>query len=786
MDFLVLDACGVQDSSEPEASGTGRRNGMMIPLLSLYLKSPQSLMCLDVVDYPHAIKRRSLVVIYMITLDEKFCTLHLQKHSFLSPSFLVYTNNETGVLDSGSSYFMRHCHYKGFVAEIPNSLVTLSVCSGLRGFLQVENITYGIEPLESSARFEHIIYQVKSGNLDISLLTKNGSNVWQKNWLYKEVHLNSQEKADLNLLPQYLEMHIIVDKALYDYMGSEMMAVTQKIVRIIGLVSAMFTQFKLTVILSSLELWSGKNQISTDGDANDILRRFFTWKRNSPLLRPHHYPDGVSLEGFSVIVTQLLGLSVGLRYDDINNCSCPRLNCIMNLESVSSSGIKIFSNCSVNAYRNFVSKSGGNCLQNLSNLQRLDQNQAVCGNGILESNEECDCGNYEECQFKKCCDHKTCKLKGVVRCGSGPCCTPDCEWAVAGTPCRKSVDQECDFTEYCNGASDQCVPDTYAANGHLCRLGTAYCYNRLCQSVDDQCAKIFGKGAQGAPDVCFKEVNFPQERSGNCSFKESQSLSCGEKDVLCGKLACVQPHKNPSGSAAVESAVYSYTQGHVCLSITPGSSVRPDGRDSAYVADGTKCGPQMYCVNKTCRETHSMGYNCDAAKHCKGNGICNNFGNCHCFPDHRPPHCEFQIGSPGGSIDDGNDQKYGYKPMVGATHFSSKWFPFSLQAYMSVTPELGILGVPHLNRDLRQWERPEEIRLSASWDSPVLTGNVLFSGGFYESEGKGSSVTEAAHKDDDSNASLSPPPAPPADAPETIFPALPTFTASAWSLLPSQ
>lgn len=64
------------------------------------------------------------------------------------------------------------------------------------------------------------------------------------------------------------------------------------------------------------------------------------------------------------------------------------------------------------------------------------------------------------------------------------------------------------------------------------------------------------------------------------------------RDVLCGKLACVWPHNNTYKSN-VQPAVHSYTQGHECLSITTESSVRSDGRDYAYVADGTACGTQM-------------------------------------------------------------------------------------------------------------------------------------------------------------------------------------------------
>uniref|UniRef100_H0WR93 ADAM metallopeptidase domain 18 n=1 Tax=Otolemur garnettii TaxID=30611 RepID=H0WR93_OTOGA len=629
-------------------------------------------------------------VVYVIKIDGKPYTLHLKKHSFLSHNFMIYTYDETGSLHSESSYFTMHCHYQGHVVEFPNSFVTLSICSGLRGFLQLENISYGIEPLESSAKFEHIIYQVKNDNLNVSVLAENYTSIWQKYKPYK-VHLNSQKEMFSKLLTQYLEVHIIVEKALYDYMGSEMMAVTQKIVQVIGLVNTMFTQFKLTVILSSLELWSDKNQISTMGEAEDILQRFLAWKRNYLILQPHDiaylliyrnhpkyvgatfpgmicnnnydagiamYPEAMSLEGLSVTIAQLLGLNIGLTYDDITKCSCPRATCIMNHKAVSSSGIKIFSNCSMRDYRMFVSKLEGKCLQNLSDLTGLYQTQPVCGNGILEHNEECDCGNGEECQFKNCCDYKTCKLKGSVRCGSGPCCTPKCELSIAGSPCRNSTDEECDFTEYCNGTSSECVPDTYALNGHLCRLGTAYCYNGQCQTPDNQCAKVFGKGAQGAPFACFKAVNSLRDRYGECGFKNLQPLPCEQKDILCGKLACVWPQKNTYKND-VHSAVYTYIQDYVCLSVATGSSMRSDGRDNGYVADGTMCGPQMFCVNKTCQKAHLMGYHCNAMTKCKGKGICNNFGNCQCFPGHRPPDCKFQIGSPGGSIDDGNFPKSG-------------------------------------------------------------------------------------------------------------------------------
>ncbi|XP_049628672.1 A disintegrin and metallopeptidase domain 3-like [Suncus etruscus] len=604
---------------------------------------------------------------------------------FLDPHFRIYLRNRTGIFSLDSSFINDHCFYQGYAAEITESVVTLSTCSGLRGLFQLENVTYGIEPLESAATYEHIIYQINDDKFESHLL-KEKHHTQFIDPSYKII-VKSEKNTDNALVHRFMKIKIIMDKFLYDYMGSEVTVATENIVNIFSLINTMFSQFKLTVFLSSLEIWSDKNWILGDGDSGEILQIFDSWKDKylphrsyeiTYLLifrdHPNHvgatfhgkacdpkyssgivlYPKMITLESFAVLMTQLIGVNLGLTYEESSQCQCPRTACIMNPEAIHYRGAKFFSSCSKEEFIHIVSKPEYACLQKKTGFEAIQPRnkvEVICGNGIKEYSEHCDCGQPKLCTHPKCCDPKTCKLLGKSKCGSGTCCDKDtCQIKERGFLCRESTGL-CDFPEFCSGISESCGPNIKALDLEPCNNFTSYCYNGECKDPDKQCSKLFGKFAKVSTYLCSQEVNSQNDRFGNC--KEGP---CNFENLLCGKLVCHWTHTHIATSNTLD-IQYTFRGEHVCMS----SSLRDrTSKDITVVETGTMCGDGKFCNRGDCisvteyRKGLNILDNCISSTHCSGHGTCNELFHCQCDVGYSPPNCTPSPSSPGGSLDDGN------------------------------------------------------------------------------------------------------------------------------------
>ena len=126
----------------------------------------------------------------------------------------------------------------------------------------------------------------------------------------------------------------------------------------------------------------------------------------------------------------------------------------------------------------------------LFNLPITMVGDPVCGNGIREGNEICDCGSEQECT-DPCCNAATCQLASGAQCSAGPCCSSTCQFLSYGSQCRAAIG-ECDIAEYCPGDSADCPSDEYLHDGASCGGSAGYCFEGRCPTHNDQCQRAFG------------------------------------------------------------------------------------------------------------------------------------------------------------------------------------------------------------------------------------------------------------------------------------------------------
>ncbi|XP_014488685.1 PREDICTED: disintegrin and metalloproteinase domain-containing protein 10 [Dinoponera quadriceps] len=129
-----------------------------------------------------------------------------------------------------------------------------------------------------------------------------------------------------------------------------------------------------------------------------------------------------------------------------------------------------FSPCSLNAINpvlNSKARSVKGCF--------TEPSVSLCGNGVVEEGEECDCGWEEDCRDLCCFPQRRyqsdkeppCKLTPGSVCSpsQGPCCTAECNLRF-GDKCRD--DNGCRDASFCDGRSPYCPPSINKPNKTIC------------------------------------------------------------------------------------------------------------------------------------------------------------------------------------------------------------------------------------------------------------------------------------------------------------------------------
>jgi len=185
-----------------------------------------------------------------------------------------------------------------------------------------------------------------------------------------------------------------------------------------------------------------------------------------------HVPPAVS----HVTLAHEIGHNFGSPHDPENNADCTPSGADGNyiMFARATSGDKKnnnqFSPCSlksINSVLGFKARSETGCFTEPQN--------AICGNGVVETGEECDCGWEEDCK-EKCCYpmrthplpyEKPCTLRPFKKCSpsQGPCCTDECQLRYGGK-CRG--DNGCRDSAYCDGSGPKCPASNNKPNKTVC------------------------------------------------------------------------------------------------------------------------------------------------------------------------------------------------------------------------------------------------------------------------------------------------------------------------------
>ncbi|XP_027703738.1 disintegrin and metalloproteinase domain-containing protein 22 isoform X2 [Vombatus ursinus] len=569
-----------------------------------------------------------------------------------------------------------HCYYHGYIRGYPDSFVALSTCHGLHGMFYDGNHTYLIEPEENDTSQEdfhfHSVYKSKLFEFPLDDLPSEFQqmNITSPKFIVKPRLKRSKRQLrrhprNVEEETKYVELMIVNDHLMFKKHRLSVMHTNTYAKSVVNMADLIYKeQLKTRIVLVAMETWAADNKFTISEKPLTTLREFMKYRKDfikeksdavhlfsgsrfessrsgaayiggiCSLLKGGGVNEFGKTDLMAVTLAQSLAHNLGIFSDKrklvSGECKCEDTwsGCIMG-----DTGYylpKKFSQCNVDEYHDFLNNGGGACLFNKPS-KLLDPPE--CGNGFIETGEECDCGTLAECarEGADCC--KKCTLTEDSQCSDGLCCKK-CKFQPMGTVCREAVN-DCDIQETCTGNSSQCAPNIHKMDGYSCDNFQGICFGGRCKTRDRQCKYIWGQKVTASDKYCYEKLNIEGTEKGNCGRDKDTWIQCNKQDVLCGYLLCTNIGNIPRlGELDGEITSSLVVQQGRTLNCSGGHVKLEEEIDLGYVEDGTPCGPEMMCLERRCLPTASFNFSTCLSKKgnaiCSGNGVCSNEIKCVC------------------------------------------------------------------------------------------------------------------------------------------------------------
>ncbi|XP_056153139.1 zinc metalloproteinase-disintegrin-like 2d [Lampris incognitus] len=613
--------------------------------------------------YPDAID-------YELAIEGRNHTIHLEKNRNLFGRSYTETHYSEDGQRVTEAPDVDHCYYHGHVKGVTDSSVSVGICSGINGFVRARQQVYLIEPLEDRDDGDHAVYKQEHLKVSSSPRCGSSSNITAYD---HDQDLGPKLSGLFRSRPwkrkptpgpqRFVELIVVVDNAEYRRYGSQTKA---RILTVVNHIDKLYRPLNIRIMLVGLEIWTYRDYINVALNSETTLDRFLLWRQEDLLKRTKHdnaqFVTGIDFDGDTVGLankfamctansggvnqdhhSNLIGLASTIAHEmghnfglshDSPSCSCGSSygsdTCVMaeKLRTGTQSFPELFSDCSEEQLSEFFERAQPKCLLQPSSVKTMF-GDPLCGNAIVDSGEECDCGTVEECK-NPCCDASTCRMTEGSKCAHGECCE-NCQFKETGSMCRRSAG-DCDLSEYCTGLSGNCPEDSFNMNGKPCyNQGDGYCYNGQCPTHQQHCWRLFGSGVRVGSDFCF-DLNVRGQEGSHCGKTNYGFTRCTPANAKCGSIFCDGGGDSITGKRAV------FTLGSQAKCV-----VAVDGNETRkldMVPTGTKCGHNKVCVANTCKDILVYGEKDDCAKKCNNNGVCNHKRECHCNAGWAPPYCE--------------------------------------------------------------------------------------------------------------------------------------------------